>query len=340
MERNIENKNTNLKQQYNTLKQKIENLVKNNNEMLQMYKSEEQRLIKSNEFLMQNKSMENTRSINELENEVIKMRNNIKHLQNILEPRNGNNLIENDDASNKNSNSNLNKEEIKEEYLINYKNKLKTEFEKKLISKHQELINYCTEQNKKIKQNNLNSENIIDINEIKFFSINNNNNNNNSDTEEFSVDDESSSSEQKEWDVDKINLILSLLCLKEEYPKDFFIDYILDDAFSERGAKNKNEKEKENEYTITNENVKFPTFFDKSLVQSFTKEKITKEKLFQDIFKIIENLDIILNQILEMIKKNLNDFKTLCDKYNLNSSDFFIIFRLIKEFILVLKFKL
>ncbi len=243
MERNIENKNTNLKQQYNTLKQKIENLVKNNNEMLQMYKSEEQRLIKSNEFLMQNKSMENTRSINELENEVIKMRNNIKHLQNILEPRNGNNLIENDDASNKNSNSNLNQEEIKEEYLINYKNKLKTEFEKKLISKHQELINYCTEQNKKIKQNNLNSENIIDINEIKFFSINNNNNNNNSDTEEFSVDDESSSSEQKEWDVDKINLVLSLLCIKEEYPKDFFIDYILDDAYSERGAKNEKEKE-------------------------------------------------------------------------------------------------
>ena len=103
---------------------------------------------------------------------------------------------------------------------------------------------------------------------------------------------------------------------------------------------NKNGKEKENEYTITNENVKFPTFFDKSLVQSFTKEKITKETLFQDISKIIENLDIILNKILEMIKKNLNDFKTLCDKYNLNSSDFFIIFRLIKEFILVLKFKL
>ena len=41
-----------------------------------------------------------------------------------------------------------------------------------------------------------------------------------------------------------------------------------------------------------------------------------------------------------MIKKNLNDFKTLCDKYNLNSFDFFIIFRLIKEFILILKFKL
>ena len=296
MERNIENKNTNLKQQYNTLKQKIENLVKNNNEMLQMYKSEEQRLIKSNEFLMQNKSMENTRSINELENEVIKMRNNIKHLQNILEPRNGN-LIENDDASNKNSNSNLNQEEIKEEYLINYKNKLKTEFEKKLISKHQELINYCTEQNKKIKQNNLNSENIIDINEIKFFSINNNNNNN-SDTEEFSVDDESSSSEQKEWDVDKINLVLSLLCLKEEYPKDFFIDYILDDAYSERGAKNKNEKEKETTVIKKGRKQSAMNSIPKDIKKFNTDNKISE--------KICQLFDIKNKEDVDMMKSYVN----------------------------------
>ena len=298
MERNIENKNTNLKQQYNTLKQKIENLVKNNNEMLQMYKSEEQRLIKSNEFLMQNKSMENTRSINELENEVIKMRNNIKHLQNILEPRNGNNLIENDDASNKNSNSNLNQEEIKEEYLINYKNKLKTEFEKKLISKHQELINYCTEQNKKIKQNNLNSENIIDINEIKFFSINNNNNNS-SDPEDFSVDDESSSSEQKEWDVDKINLVLSLLCIKEEYPKDFFIDYILDDAYSERGAKNKNEKEKETTVIKKGRKQSAMNSIPKDIKKFNTDNKIS-EKICQ-LFKNKEDVDMMKSYVNKII---------------------------------------
>ena len=297
MERNIENKNTNLKQQYNTLKQKIENLVKNNNEMLQMYKSEEQRLIKSNEFLMQNKSMENTRNINELENEVIKMRNNIKRLQNILEPRNGNNLIENDETSNKNSNSNLNQEEIKEEYLINYKNKLKTEFEKKLISKHQELINYCTEQNKKIKQNNLNSENIIDINEIKFFSINNNNNNS-SDPEDFSVDDESSSSEQKEWDVDKINLVLSLLCIKEEYPKDFFIDYILDDAYSERGAKNKNEKEKETTVIKKGRKQSAMNSIPKDIKKFNTDNKISE--------KICQLFDIKNKEDVDMMKSYVN----------------------------------
>ena len=102
----------------------------------------------------------------------------------------------------------------------------------------------------------------------------------------------------------------------------------------------KKEKEKEKDYTITNENIKFPVFIDKSLVPNFKKEKITKETLFQDINKIIEILDAILNQIFEMIQKNLNNFKALCDEYNLNSFDFFIIFRLIKEFVLLLKLKL
>ena len=102
----------------------------------------------------------------------------------------------------------------------------------------------------------------------------------------------------------------------------------------------KKEKEKEKDYTITNENIKFPVFIDKSLVPNFKKEKITKETLFQDINKIIEILDAILNQVFEMIQKNLNNFKALCDEYNLNSFDFFIIFRLIKEFVLLLKLKL
>ena len=105
-------------------------------------------------------------------------------------------------------------------------------------------------------------------------------------------------------------------------------------------TKKEKEKEKEKDYTITNENIKFPVFIDKSLVPNFKKEKITKETLFQDINKIIEILDAILNQIFEMIRKNLNNFKALCDEYNLNSFDFFIIFRLIKEFVLLLKLKL
>ena len=297
---NTNNKNSNLKQQYNRLKQKIADLVKNNNEMLEMYKAEEQRLIKSNEFLLQSKNQENNINIQELENEVIKMRNNVRQLQNLLEPRNGINLIENDEkASNKSINNKLNnstEEEIKEEYLINYKNKLKTEFEKKLISKHQELIKYCTEQNKKIKENNLNPDNIIDINEIKIFSIKNNNNR--SDSEENSLEDDSSIEEKNEWDIDKINLVLSLFCLKEEYPKDFFIDYILDDAHSERGGtKNKNENEK----NAGGKKVRKPS------AVSYYPNDIKKINMNNKISeKICQLFDIKKKEDVDMIKSYVN----------------------------------
>ena len=277
---NTNNKNSNLKQQYNRLKQKIADLVKNNNEMLEMYKAEEQRLIKSNEFLLQSKNQENNINIQELENEVIKMRNNVRQLQNLLEPRNGINLIENDEkASNKSIN-----------------NKLKTEFEKKLISKHQELIKFCTEQNKKIKENNLNPDNIIDINEIKNFSIKNSNNH--SDSEENSLEDDSSIEEKNEWDIDKINLVLSLFCLKEEYPKDFFIDYILDDAHSERGGtKNKNENEK----NAGGKKVRKPS------AVSYYPNDIKKINMNNKISeKICQLFDIKKKEDVDMIKSYVN----------------------------------
>ena len=302
------NQNFNLKQQYNDLKKKIENLKKNNLEMLEMYKSEEQRLIKSNEFLMQKDNKDNSRNIKELEAEVLKMRNNIRQLQNLLEPRNGNNLIENDNLSNKNINNKLNnqsEEKIKEEYLINYKNKLKTEFEKKLIMKHQELIDFYTEQNKKIIENNLDKENLIDIDEIKFFSIKNN-----TSKEPFSLSDE----EDIDFNFDKINLVLSLNCLKEEFPKEFFIDYILDEAYTERGKTsklkiNKNESlRKPSAQNLVYENEEFKTNYNK-----------IAEKICQ-LFDIKDKEDInmiktYINEILKIDKNLRNYFEKNMNKY-------------------------
>ena len=302
------NQNSNLKQQYNDLKKKIENLKKNNLEMLEMYKYEEQRIIKSNEFLMQKDNKDNSRNIKELEAEVLKMRNNIRQLQNLLEPRNGNNLIENDNLSNKNINNKLNnqsEEKIKEEYLINYKNKLKTEFEKKLIMKHQELIDFYTEHNKKIIENNLDKENLIDIDEIKFFSIKNNKS-----KEPFSLSDE----EDIDFNFDKINLVLSLNCLKEEFPKEFFIDYILDEAYTERGKTsklkiNKNESlRKPSAQNLVYENEEFKTNYNK-----------IAEKICQ-LFDIKDKEDInmiktYINEILKIDKNLRNYFEKNMNKY-------------------------
>ena len=308
----VENNTTvNLKQQYNTLKLKIEDLEKNNKEMLEMYKSEEQRLIKSNEFLMQKNNPNNSKNIKELEAEVLKMRNDIKQLQNLMEPRNGINLIENDNLSSKSINNKMNgatEEKIREEYLINYKNKLKTEFEKKLIAKHQELIDFYTEQNKKIIENNLSKENLIDIDEIKFFSIKNN------------LNEQSPFIEEDNFDINKINLILSLFCLKEEYPKEFFIDYILDEAYTERGA-NKN-KNKKRESLMANKEKKPSARNLKYEMDEFNNNYFNKiaEKICQ-LFDIKNKDDIeviklyiseivkIDNNIRNYLEKNLNKYR-------------------------------
>ena len=37
---------------------------------------------------------------------------------------------------------------------------------------------------------------------------------------------------------------------------------------------------KEEEYTITNKDIKFPTFLDKSLIDNFRKEKITTDIIY------------------------------------------------------------
>ena len=308
----VENNATvNLKQQYNTLKQKIEDLEKNNKEMLEMYKSEEQRLIKSNEFLMQKNNQNNSKNIKELEAEVLKMRNDIKQLQNLMEPRNGINLIENDNLSSKSINNKMNgatEEKIREEYLINYKNKLRNEFEKKLIAKHQELIDFYTEQNKKIIENNLSKENLIDIDEIKFFSIKNN------------LNEQSSFIEEDNFDINKINLILSLFCLKEEYPKEFFIDYILDEAYTERGAnKNKNKKRgslmanKEKKPSARNlkyEMDEFNNNYFNKIAEKICQLFDIKNKDDIEVIKLyISEIVKIDNNIRNYLEKNLNKYR-------------------------------
>ena len=246
----LDKSNTNLKQQYIALKQKIVNLEKNNLEMIEIYKAEEERLIKSNEFLQKKNNQEYSRTIQDLESEVLKMRNSVTQLKKLIEQKKINqnpNLIENDNIlkNENNKNINLNKsseKQAKEEYLKNYKNKLKNEFEQKLIMKHKELVDYYIERNNKIKQNLLDEEEYVNIDDIKNFTIKekipekkeeiSKNTNNNFEEIKKKIN-EAIKGETKEIEVDKINKILNILCLKEEYPKEFFIDYILDEAYTE-----------------------------------------------------------------------------------------------------------
>ena len=97
---------------------------------------------------------------------------------------------------------------------------------------------------------------------------------------------------------------------------------------------------KEEDYTITNEDIKFPTFHDKSLEEYFKKSKNSKESLIQDISQIMEKFEEIIKLVTDLINKNENNFRTICDSYKLNSYDFFVLFKLINKVILAIKTKI
>ena len=84
-------------------------------------------------------------------------------------------MIENDITTKNDKNNlklnNLTEKKAKEEYLENYKKKLKKEFEQKLIMKHKELVDYYIEKNRKIKLNQENEDEYVNIDEIKNFTI-------------------------------------------------------------------------------------------------------------------------------------------------------------------------
>ena len=90
-------------------------------------------------------------------------------------------------------------------------------------------------------------------------------------------------------------------------------------------------KEIELEYILSNEDIKYPTFFDKEIVKIFKNQKMSKEILIKDINQIMKELQYIINTLSDISHKDKNNFNTLCLNYNLNSCDFIIIINLIKE---------
>ena len=96
----------------------------------------------------------------------------------------------------------------------------------------------------------------------------------------------------------------------------------------------KNEENKDQvkvEYTISNKNIKFATFCDEELDTYFQKEGMTKEILIDNLSKLIEALKPIVDILIDITKKDTNTFNTLCLKYNINSYDFIVNYKLTRE---------
>ena len=90
------------------------------------------------------------------------------------------------------------------------------------------------------------------------------------------------------------------------------------------------------EYTLSNEDIKFPTFFDSEICKILKTEKMSKETLINDLNTLINELKYIIDTLVDISKKDLNSFNTLCLYYKINSFDFIIIINLIKELVQVI----
>ena len=99
----------------------------------------------------------------------------------------------------------------------------------------------------------------------------------------------------------------------------------------ENKANEENKDQVKVEYTISNKNIKFATFCDEELDTYFQKEGMTKEILIENLSKLIETLKPIVDVLIDITKKDTNTFNTLCLKYNINSYDFIVKYKLIIE---------
>ena len=103
---------------------------------------------------------------------------------------------------------------------------------------------------------------------------------------------------------------------------------------SSRDSKDSKE-EIELEYSLSNEDIKFPTFFDQKVEYIIKHEKMSKEILIQDLNIIINELKYIIDTLTNIILQNKNNFETLCQNYKINSYDNIIIINYVKELTIV-----
>ena len=92
----------------------------------------------------------------------------------------------------------------------------------------------------------------------------------------------------------------------------------------------------ETKYIFKNSDIKFPTFFDEKIDVSFRNENMTKEILIQDLTESITKFEQLSSGLTDIIRKNTNNFNKLCLSYEINSYDYVIIIKLIKELSLVI----
>ena len=279
---------------YNDLKKKVNDLEKNNESMRKLYKSEEERLTKINNIIFSKTDEGRLPYIGQLEKTIFNLRKDNERVQSLInekkllfqfmnshenEENNRYNCLNNNELENNLENNNINDENLKA--LIE---EMKADFENKISLKLKELKDYYDEKNGTkyvepvpIPQKPLS---LFQTSERKPEKMSN-----------FEIHSIHYNTGLSETDIQLINNLIAVQCLKEEYPKEFFIDYIF------------------NEIELTHSND------DYNLKESQTLKRIEQNKSFHNSMAV--NDSYVAKNIAKIFETNsTEDINMLCRYLN------------------------
>ena len=225
---------SNLQGNYNQLKQKMNELEKNNESIKKLYKSEEERLTRINNIIFSKTDEGRIPYIKQLEKTILNLRKDNEKLKSLINEKkllfgflksheNEENIKYNCLNDDKDKENNLEKKNIADENSKALIEEMKTDFENKISLKLRELKDYYDEKNgtKYIEPVPIpqKPQSLFQSSEKKPEQIKN-----------FEIHSYHYNTGLSDTDIQLINNLIAVQCLKEEYPKEFFIDYIFNEV--------------------------------------------------------------------------------------------------------------
>ena len=304
-EKNVTNSMvTNINGEYNQVAQKMNEYIKNNDEIEKLYKAEERRLIETNNNIFSQTDEGRVKFIKELENTASNLRKDCEKLQSLINEKK---LFfqflsssENEDnkkyscLNNKNIENEL-QNEINDDGFKTLMDELKLDFERKVSLKLKELKDYYDEKNgtkvippvyippKPFSLEQASEKKPENLNYYEIHSIHYN-------------------MGLSETDIQLINNLIAVQCLKEEYPKEFFIDYVFEEIELANINDDYNQKESL-ELKRIEQNKKFHNSM--AVTTDFVAKNIAK------IFDIssTEDINMLCKYLNSISKKNYSQLK-------------------------------
>ena len=304
-EKNVTNSMvSNIKGEYNQVAQKMNEYIKNNDEMERLYKAEERRLIETNNNIFSQTDEGRVKFIKELENTASNLRKDCEKLQSLINEKK---LFfqflsssENEDnkkyscLNNKNIENEL-QNEINDDSFKMLMDELKLDFEKNVSLKLKELKDYYDEKN---------GTKVIPPVYIppKPFSLEQASEKKRENLNYYEIHSIHYNMGLSETDIQLINNLIAVQCLKEEYPKEFFIDYVFEEIELANINDNYNQKESL-ELKRIEQNKKFHNSM--AVTTDFVAKNIAK------IFDInsSEDINMLCKYLNSISKKNYSQLK-------------------------------